>query len=1068
MREKKLFLDAIEISDPLEREIYLNRVCRGKPDLRKRIDALIAAANGIGQFLEPDSNYPDVSADRKAAEKKPDRQTVERGRNESAISLDFLAPATDPRFLGCLGHYDIISVLGQGAFGIVLNAFDRRLHRQVAIKVLSPQLAMNSPPRKRFLREARSCAAIQHPNVVHVYDVSDSPTPFIAMEYIDGQTLQERINAAGPLEIAEVIEVAKQLASGLEAAHAAGLIHRDIKPSNILIENRSQLRAILTDFGLARAVDDASLTQSGVLTGTPIFMSPEQAQGKLLDYRTDLFSLGSVLYVMITGRLPFRARSTVAVLQRVANDTARPIADLTPDCPAWLAELVGQLHEKIPEKRIQTASEVRKLLERGGKRRVHNLASPRPVSTPMPQVAPVQPKRIIGAILALLMVAVVVVAAIVFREPQSADEAKQSQVFDEVRQASADVTMSQNVASPPLAAHWHHLPSHAPRPAITPFPQEDAVRFQQEWADFLKVPVEFTDRHGITFRLIPPGEFVMGTSEKGIQIRLYHVESQDFWKQSLLSEGPQHRVAITEPYYLSTTEVTQNQFESIMSYNPSYFPSERLSQELGEAVLTFNSPVEGVTWDETQNFIHRLHQRLDAKSKEEEQQFYRLPSEAEWEFACRGGTQSNYWTGEEIDSLVSNENHNGLIGRIMPVGSFQLNPFGLYDMSGNVHEYVQDRWDSRYHIPPGASISVNPLGPHDPNLTWRVARGGDYWWWAYHSRSAYRIGVEQSVRSPYTIGFRLAGHIDAYRTALPLKTSESVVTDFSEIHGASRDDLQAWLKSIRGRYVPLRINLRWGSVEHLFDAVAVNDADEGPWQVHFFKNDQEAGRDFSQMRGTHDIFWKLLFPQPDTLPHHCAGLKIWRNTDASSATWNIGDNDLLQAVNDSKVKGWLPMSLAYTESGNGKNSAFVQHIRPGVGNQSFVGLTVSDFRKKVTEFRDRNWRLHFFQLQAGTSEPRLSCVFRENLDGVSWETSIGLTQQQFELQLDERRLSKWYPSCVGSYFDDGVTYYLVCWEKMSGGTIAAPIPKPARGSLGGQSATRDGGERRNSGGFGGR
>ena len=161
-----------------------------------------------------------------------------------------------------MGHYEVLEVLGRGAFGIVVRAFDEKLQRVVAIKVLSPHLAVTSPARKRFLREARASGGVRHENVVQIYAVEEQPLPYLVMEYIPGQTLQQRLDEVGPLE-APVLPIGEQIARGLAAAHAQGLIHRDIKPGNILIEEGIEQKVKITDFGLARAVDDASLTQSG-------------------------------------------------------------------------------------------------------------------------------------------------------------------------------------------------------------------------------------------------------------------------------------------------------------------------------------------------------------------------------------------------------------------------------------------------------------------------------------------------------------------------------------------------------------------------------------------------------------------------------------------------------------------------------------------------------------------------------------------------------------------------------------------------------------------------------------
>ena len=196
---------------------------------------------------------------------------------ESALS--FLQPSEKPGSLGRLAHYEVLEVLGNGGFGTVVKAFDEKLHRFVAIKLMSPLLAATSAARKRFLREARSAAAVRHENVIAIYAVEDQPIPYLVMEYIAGRTLQQKLDATGPLELLEVLRIGRQIAAGLAAAHAMGLIHRDIKPGNILLEDGVE-HVKITDFGLARAADDASITQSGFIAGTPMYMAPEQARAR--------------------------------------------------------------------------------------------------------------------------------------------------------------------------------------------------------------------------------------------------------------------------------------------------------------------------------------------------------------------------------------------------------------------------------------------------------------------------------------------------------------------------------------------------------------------------------------------------------------------------------------------------------------------------------------------------------------------------------------------------------------------------------------------------------------------
>ncbi len=182
------------------------------------------------------------------------------------------------------------------------------------------------------------------------------------MQYVAGESLQQRIDRVGPLELCEILRIAMQTAAGLAAAHAQGLVHRDIKPANILLEEGVE-RALLTDFGLARTSDDASLTHTGYHLGTPQYMSPEQASGEPIDARSDLFSLGSVLYTMCTGRPPFRAETTLGVLRRISDHPPRPMREVNANVPEWLEELVKRLHAKSPSDRLASAEQVHDLLE---------------------------------------------------------------------------------------------------------------------------------------------------------------------------------------------------------------------------------------------------------------------------------------------------------------------------------------------------------------------------------------------------------------------------------------------------------------------------------------------------------------------------------------------------------------------------------------------------------------------------------------------------------------------------------------------------------------------------------
>jgi serine/threonine protein kinase len=247
--------------------------------------------------------------------------------------------------------------------GVVLKGFEASLNRYVAIKVLAPSLATNGSARRRFAREAQAAAAVLHENVIAIHRVAEAhDLPYLVMPYVNGVTLQKRIDQEGPLPLVAALRISHQVAAGLAAAHAQGLVHRDIKPANILLE-RGVERVTITDFGLARAADDASLTRTGVIAGTPQYMSPEQARGDSIDARSDLFSLGSVIYAMCTGHPPFRAETGYGILRRITDARPRSIREINPDVPDWLVATVDKLHAKSPADRFASAEELAQLLQ---------------------------------------------------------------------------------------------------------------------------------------------------------------------------------------------------------------------------------------------------------------------------------------------------------------------------------------------------------------------------------------------------------------------------------------------------------------------------------------------------------------------------------------------------------------------------------------------------------------------------------------------------------------------------------------------------------------------------------
>lgn len=344
-----------ELSDDAERELtsHLDECESCGQALEQRV-AEAAAWREASVFLG-DRSLPDQEADFSVTQSR-DAQI------EHVVSQ--LSPTDDPGSLGRIGGYEVTGVVGSGGMGVVLKAHDHSLDRVVAVKVMAPHLAASGSARQRFAREAKAAAAVLHPNVIAIHGVSNEQAlPYLVMPYVRGHSLQKRIDAEGSLPLVDILRIGAQVAAGLAAAHEQGLVHRDIKPGNILMEQGVE-RVTITDFGLARAVDDASMTRSGVIAGTPQYMSPEQARAEKIDHRSDLFSLGSVLYATCTGHPPFRAESSFSVLRLITDKQPRPIRQTNPEIPDWLCAIIQKLMAKDADDRFASAQEVAELLEK--------------------------------------------------------------------------------------------------------------------------------------------------------------------------------------------------------------------------------------------------------------------------------------------------------------------------------------------------------------------------------------------------------------------------------------------------------------------------------------------------------------------------------------------------------------------------------------------------------------------------------------------------------------------------------------------------------------------------------
>ena len=408
-------------------------------DCRRTLDALAARSGFWSDLVLLQDQDDDLDP--------PTRDFLgKEPQDDEDVPLRILEPTDEPGLLGKLGAYDILRVIGRGGMGVVFQARDQALDRLVAIKVLTPGMAATAAARRRFAREAKAAAAVVHEHVVtiHAVDVTPQGIPYLVMQYIAGKSVQDLVDQERPPELREILRIGSQVAKGLAAAHAQGLIHRDIKPANILLENGVE-RVKITDFGLARAVDDATMTQSGVVAGTPQYMSPEQARGDAFDHRTDLFSLGSVLYALCTGRAPFRGSSSMGTLKRVCERVPEPIGALNSDIPAWLIKIIKRLHAKDPAGRYATADEVAELL---GRCLAH---VQQPAAVPLPAELVTRPGRRRIAACMVLALCMLLAASLTFTNVRAAAQHAADYVATVLRLRTPEGTLVVETDDPNVA-----------------------------------------------------------------------------------------------------------------------------------------------------------------------------------------------------------------------------------------------------------------------------------------------------------------------------------------------------------------------------------------------------------------------------------------------------------------------------------------------------------------------------------------------------------------------------------------------------------------------------------------
>ncbi len=620
-------------------------------------------------------------------------------------------------------QYVLLDLLGQGGMGAVYRAHQRRVKRNVALKVIRRDALITPGAIARFQREAETAAKLAHPNVVTLYDAHEANgTHFLVMEYLEGTDLGKQVEQQGPLPVDQACHCIRQAALGLQHAHEQGLVHRDIKPHNLMRTRTGVVKVM--DLGLARTANaaaesaaSAGLTGSGVLMGTADYLAPEQAQdAKHVDIRADIYSLGCTLYHLLAGYPPFAGGTLASKIAGHMFAQPRRIEELRPDVPPALGDVLRRMMAKKPEQRYPTPADVAQALAPFDQGATSPATAP-PSAPPSSLTAPPGPDSMTETFNAQTC------------SPQTLADPGSTQTVPPAPPAPRRRRRWAMLAAPLVAAlllggGFLLVTAFSRSAGTTSGPS--AVALPTGTPPALSLDLG----NGVTLDLvrIPAGTFRMGSPPRPTNGDPDPDDDE---------ERPQHDVAISTAFYMGKYPVTQEQYQQITGDNPSYFSAKGDGKDRIGKLDPQRLPVERVSWRQAQDFCTRASalakRRVD------------LPTEAEWEYACRAGTRTRYWSGDELSD--KNANFEETVKHTTAVDAYPPNPWGLCDMHGNVWQ-----WCSGGKRQYAAQSRTDPIGPEDNRA--RVLRGGSWVSPRKDCRCAARLRQEASFRDWYT-GFRV-------------------------------------------------------------------------------------------------------------------------------------------------------------------------------------------------------------------------------------------------------------------------------------------------------------------------
>jgi len=590
-------------------------------------------------------------------------------------------------------RYKVERRLGAGGMGEVYLATDQQLNRRVALKILPTKFTTDKDSLVRFKQEARAASALNHPNIIIIYDIGqEGSMHFIVTEFVEGESLRHLILRA-TIGVSDALDIAVQVAEALGAAHQANIVHRDIKPENIMLRPDGRVKVL--DFGLAKLTGPQTPSQNlqltteigiktepGLVMGTPYYMSPEQARGDTIDKRTDIFSLGVVIYEMIANCRPFEGRTVSDIIVSLLNEEPAPLKTYSPGISDELQRIVNTALSKTKDNRYQDASTLS-----GDLKKLQQLSN------------------------------------------------EQSKLLTQI-QASGQPTILTDAKNPNVGGDPVDLKKYEFETVIL---NARGAPVQRRKGHALHFVEKLTNHQQLNMIAIPEGTFLMGSPNTE--------EGRDNDK-----EEPQHRVTVP-PFYISKFPITNGQWDAVVEMNVK-------GGTIGLEKSPWNSSgwltKINVSWEEAMEFCDRLTWVFMRE--------YRLPTEAEWEYACRAGTTTPFCFGETIVARVANFSSDfpyksamkapprkGLISSTSMEG---VNPFGLYDMHGNVWEWCLDKWHNNYQGAPTDGSSWEDDVKYKDGEDWRVLRGGSWNSPAVSCRSAART-TQHANKKFNDVGFRV-------------------------------------------------------------------------------------------------------------------------------------------------------------------------------------------------------------------------------------------------------------------------------------------------------------------------